>query len=398
MKYFMLIGDGMGDYPRDDLDGRTVLEAAKTANMDAIAAQGLGGLARTIPDSMEPGSDVANMELLGYDTTRAFTGRAVFEALSMGHHLAERDVAFRANLVTLSGGIMEDYSADHITTQEAGELIETLDEKLGTETIRFYPGVSYRHLMIWNGGTDAMVTTPPHDITGQAYEPYLPKGADADELIGIMEASRTVLADTLVNRKRQAIGKRPANSLWLWGQGHPLKIDTLTDRYGFQGGVISAVDLVKGIGIAAGLAPIFVPGATGYIDTNYRGKAQAAIDALDTMDFVYVHVEAPDEAGHNGDVRMKIEAIEDFDEKVVGTVLEHARKRGDLGLLVACDHRTPIVQRTHTREPIPFAFCGPGISPDGMDAYSERSAEDGSIGPILGHEVLSTFIGAFDAV
>lgn len=395
MKYLVLIGDGMGDYPLEKLDGRTVLEAANTPNMDRIARTGRGGLAGTIPDSMEPGSDVANMELLGYDTTKAFTGRSVFEALSMGHHLAPEDVAFRANLVTLADGRMEDYSAGHITTEDARELIELLDETLGTETMRFYPGVSYRHLMIWSGGQEQMATTPPHDIIGQPYESYLPSGEAAEELRAVMNDSQRVLAEALVNKKREATGKLPATSVWLWGQGRPLQIETIEEKYGLSGGVISAVDLIKGIGIAAGLTPVFVPGATGYIDTNYLGKAQAAIDTLDTKDFVYVHVEAPDEAGHSGDTAMKIKAIEDFDEKVVGTVLDAMEDRDDLAVLVACDHRTPIERRTHTREPIPFAFTGPGIAPDSMPAYSECAAEQGSMQHVAGHDLLTHFLGAF---
>jgi len=395
MKYLVLIGDGMGDYPRDELGGKTVLEAAATPNMDEIASIGKGGFVRTVPDSMEPGSDVANMEILGYDTTRTFTGRSVFEALSMGRHLGARDVAFRANVVTLTDGVMEDYSAGHITTEEARELIQELDGKLGSDTIRFYPGVSYRHLMVWTGGTDSMSTTPPHDITGQPFAPHLPSGEGSEELIRIIDASRGILADATVNKKRAASGKRTANSVWLWGQGRPLAIDTIEQRYGITGGVISAVDLIKGIGVAAGLKPIFVPGATGYIDTNYMGKAQAALNALETLDFVYVHVEAPDEAGHNGDTAMKIKAIEDFDEKVAGTVLNSFRTRNDLAVLIACDHRTPIERRTHTREPVPFAFAGPGLVPDAMRAYSEKAAGDGSYRDLIGHNLLSTFIGAF---
>ena len=395
MKFLVLIGDGMGDYPLPGLDGKTTLEAAETPHMDYVAANGKGGTAQTIPESMQPGSDVANIELMGYDTTRTFTGRAVFEALSMGHHLGADDVAFRANLVTLEDGRMKDYSAGHITTEEASELIARIDEKLGTETLRFYPGVSYRHLMVWSGGTDAMETLPPHDIIGQVYGPYLPKGKRAGKLRSIMRDSEAVLADSLINRKRIASGKLPATSLWLWGQGRSLRMTTIEEKYGLKGGVISAVDLIKGIGVAAGLKPIFVPGATGYVDTNYLGKAEAALKALDTMDFVYVHVEAPDEAGHNGDVAMKIKAIEDFDAKIVGTVLGGLKGRTDTAVLVTCDHRTPIEKRTHTREPVPFAYTGPGIVKDGMEVFSERGAESGSYHILTAHHLLDTFIGEF---
>ena len=395
MKFIVLIGDGMGDYPRDDLDGKTVLEVAKTHNMDWIAANGRGGLAQTIPPSMPPGSDVANLEIMGYDTTKTFTGRAVFEALSMKHHLGMEDIAFRANLVTLKDGLMADYSAGHITTEEAIELIKILDDTLGTETIRFYPGVSYRHLMVWKGGKDSMVTTPPHDIIGLEYEPYLPDGDGAAEIINLMEQSREVLRDTLINKKREASGKPPANSLWFWGQGRSLKIPTIEEKFGIKGGVISAVDLIKGIGVAAGLKPIFVPGTTGYIDTNYQGKADAALEALESMDFVYLHVEAPDEAGHNGDVKMKIDAIEDFDAKVVGTIQEQFKLRKDIAIFVTCDHRTPIEKRTHTREPVPFAYVGPGVEQDNMRAFSEHDAESGALQMINGHEILNIYIGDF---
>lgn len=395
MKFLVLIGDGMGDYPRDDLGGKTVLEASPTPGMDWIARNGKGGLAQTIPPSMQPGSDVANMEILGYDTTAAFTGRAVFEALSMGHTLKKQDVAFRANLVTLENGRMKDYSAGHITTPEAAELMKLIDSKIGTGALRFYPGVSYRNLMVWDGGTDATDTTPPHDIIGQEYQPYLPKGDGAAELMKVMEESQHILADAILNRKREACGKPPANSLWLWGQGRSLELATIEKRFGLSGGVISAVDLIKGIGVAAGLKPIFVPGATGYIDTNYRGKAEAALSALDSRDFVYVHVEAPDEAGHSGDPAIKLKAIEDFDREVVGTIIEAAKQRSDLAVLVTCDHRTPLEKRTHTREPVPFAFYGPGITPDAMTSFSERAAEAGSVGLISGHELLSLFIGDF---
>lgn len=395
MKYLVLIGDGMADHPREDLGGKTVLEAAETPNMDWIARNGRGGLVATIPESMPPGSDVANMEIMGYDTTKSFTGRAVFEALSMGHHLGPEDVAFRTNLVTLTDGVMKNYSADHIPTDDARQLIKLLDDTVGSETVRFYPGVSYRHLMIKTGGVATMETTPPHDIIDRPYADWLPKGEGSEELLAIMDASKAVLADALVNKKRTASGKLPANSIWLWGQGKRLEIETLGEKYGLSGCVISAVDLIKGIGVAAGLQPVFVPGATGYVDTNYRGKADAALEVLKEKDFVYVHVEAPDEAAHNGDVMLKIRAIEDFDREVVGTVLEAVRKRSDTAVLVMCDHRTPVAVRTHTREPVPVAYWGPGIVPDAMIAYTESAAEDGTLKGIAGHSLLDQVIGEF---
>ena len=398
MKFVVLIGDGMGDYPMDDLGGKTVLEVAETDNMDWIAYHGKGGLARTIPPTMHPGSDVANMEILGYDTTQTFAGRAVFEALSMGRHLGSEDVAFRANLVTLENGIMKDYSAGHISTEESGKLMKLLDDEIGSENLRFYQGVSYRNLMIWTGGKDSMVTTPPHDIIGCEYEPWLPKGEGTEEINALMNQSKDILANALVNKKRIASGKLPANSIWLWGQGRMVRLTTIEDKYGLKGGVISAVDLIKGIGIAAGLKSIFVPGATGYIDTNFSGKAKAALEALETRDFVFVHVEAPDEASHSGDVDMKIKAIEYFDREVVGRILEHFKGKDDAAILVMCDHCTPIVKRTHTNEPVPFAYYGPGVSRDNMSTFSERAAEEGSIQMIEGHKLLDLFLGDFIAL
>jgi 2,3-bisphosphoglycerate-independent phosphoglycerate mutase len=313
----------------------------------------------------------------------------------MGRHLSPGDVAFRTNLVTLESGVMKDYSAGHISTEEAGEIIRELDDAIGSDEVRFYPGVSYRHLMIWSGGTDAMATTPPHDITGQQYEQYLPAGEGAGMLRSLMERSEEALAGSLVNKKRRAVGKLPATSIWLWGQGRSLSLETIEKRFGLSGGVISAVDLIKGIGVAAGLKPVFVPGATGYIDTNYQGKADAALATLEQRDFMYVHVEAPDEAGHSGSAPMKIKAIEDFDAFVVGTVLSEAKKRSDMAVLVACDHRTPIARRTHTSEPVPFAYYGPGVCRDDMESYSERAAESGAAGTVLGHDMLPLFLGEF---
>ena len=243
-----------------------------------------------------------------------------------------------------------------------------------------------------------MVTTPPHDIIGQRYEPFLPHGDGADEIIAIMEQSRKVLDGTLINKKRAASGKLPATSIWFWGQGRSLKFSTIEEKFRIRGGVISAVDLVKGIGVAAGLKPIFVPGVTGYIDTNFQGKAEAALDALESMDFVYVHVEAPDEAAHNGNVKMKIEAIENFDSKVVGAVIKELKHRNDIAVFVTCDHRTPLEKRTHTREPVPFAYFGHGVEKDSMCAFSEREAESGAIQSITGHELLTMFIGDFISI
>jgi len=249
--------------------------------------------------------------------------------------------------------------------------------------------------MVWTGGTDAMTTTPPHDIIGCEYESWLPCGEGSEKIKVIMKKSAKVLNDALVNRKRMASGKLPGNSLWLWGQGRKLKMSTIEEKYGLKGGVISAVDLIKGLGVAAGLTPVFVPGATGYIDTNFLGKAKAALETIEERDFVYVHIEAPDEAGHEGDTDMKIKAIENFDSEVVGTVLSQLKDRENIAILVTCDHRTPLVKRTHTREPVPFAYYGPGVHKDDMKVFSEREAESGSVGIIKGNKLLNLFIGDF---
>ncbi|MCK5526010.1 MAG: cofactor-independent phosphoglycerate mutase, partial [Candidatus Latescibacteria bacterium] len=300
MKYAILIGDGMADYPIDELGGKTPLEAAHTPNMDRIARHGVGGLVRTIPEGKAPGSDVANLEILGYDSMRVLTGRAPLEAASMGIELAEHEVAFRCNLITVAEDRILDYSAGHITTKEGTQLIAEIQERLGSHRVRFYPGVSYRHLMVMRDGPERIETVPPHDVMGQRPEDHLPQGDSAAFIRGLMADSVAILKEAEVNRKRIAEGKLPATQIWLWGSGKAPRLPALKDRFGVTGGVISAVDLLKGIGISAGLRVIEVPGITGYLDTNYSGKAQYALWALKKLDFVYVHVEAPDEASHNG--------------------------------------------------------------------------------------------------
>ncbi len=360
MKYIILQGDGMPDYPVKELKGRTPLQAAATPNMDYIARKGLLGMVRVIPEGFPPGSDVGNLSILGYEPSRYYTGRAPLEAASMGVELGPEDVAYRCNLVTLqnSGGIvrMEDYSAGHISTEEAREIIELINASLGSEQIRFYPGVSYRHLLIWREGSERVKTTPPHDIMGKEISPYLPQGDDGEILNGLIQRSQVILTDFSANRVRTASGKSPANSIWLWGQGRAPKLPTLRERFGVEGAVISAVDLVRGLGIYAGLKVVNVPGATGYLDTNYSGKAEYALRELERKDFMYLHVEAPDEAGHSGEPGSKIKAIEDFDLKVVGKVLEGIREFVEYKVMVISDHRTPLSLRTHSREPVPFAI------------------------------------------
>jgi 2,3-bisphosphoglycerate-independent phosphoglycerate mutase len=361
MKYAILIGDGMADYPMEELGGRTPLAAAKTPNMDFMATQGELGLARTIPEGMEPGSDVANLSIMGYDPAVYHTGRAPLEAASMGVSLGPQDVAFRCNLVTLrhetEGDIyMEDYSAGHISSNEARELIVSINQTMGNGSRRFYPGVSYRHLLVWQGGEENWRTFPPHDLTGQNVSFYLEGQGKEKPLLELIKSSWPVLARHEVNCLRRERGQNPATSIWLWGQGRAPRVPTLQELYGFTGAVISAVDLMRGIGIYAGLKPILVPGATGYLDTNYAGKVEAALDALETMDFVYLHIEAPDEAGHSGELKNKLQAIEDFDYKVVGPMLQGLKTLGPHRVLLMPDHRTPLSLKTHSSEPVPFVL------------------------------------------
>jgi len=399
MKYVILLGDGMADYPIKELDNKTPLQVAKTESMDAVASRGKIGMVQTIPHGLPPGSDIANLSILGYDPNCYLTGRAVYEASSAGVRLDSHDVAFRCNLVTLTNSdgktIMGDYSAGHITTGEAREVIGELDVKLGGDQIRFYPGVSYRHLMVWKKGSEKVKTTPPHDISGRDVSPYLPEGEGADKILQLMGEARNILNGNQVNKKRIADSKLPANSIWLWGQGRPISLPSFSERYGLSGSVISAVDLIKGMGVTLGLSPIEVPGVTGYLDTNYLGKAEYALDVLKDKDFVFVHVEAPDEASHSGDVHNKIKAIEDFDGMVVKTVLEGIRQFKEYKIMVLPDHRTPIVKKTHTSEPVPFAICSSAsLLEDSQQriGFSEESAEKSGLFVENGFELMDFFI------
>ena len=392
MRYMILIGDGMADYPVEDLDGRTPLEVARTPNMDLIARDGSGGLVRTIPESKPPGSDIANLEIMGYDSGRYFTGRGPMEAASRGIDLTEDEVVFRCNLITRRGDELLDYSAGHISNEEAWELIGLLSEHLSSENVRLHPGISYRHLAVIKDGPERIETVPPHDMMGERIEDHLPAGEGAEFIRELMLASEPILAEAEVNRRRIEKGDRPANMIWLWGSGKALSVPSLKDCFGITGGVISAVDLVNGIGISAGLERISVPGITGYLDTNYLGKAEYALDALRTVDFVYVHVEAPDEASHNADLEGKIRAIEDFDEKVVGTVLEGIRNFEEFAVMVLPDHYTPLSVRTHTGDPVPFAIWGTSSSPDAMAAYSEREAERTGVLIDPGYTLMDRFL------
>jgi len=392
MKIVILLGDGMSDETYSELGDKSPIQAATTPNMDFMAQHGQVGLAQTVPDGLPPGSDVANLSVFGYDPRNCYTGRSPLEAVSMGVTLGLDDVAFRMNLVTLkphgSSIYMQDFSAGHISTAEARELVETLQKELGSKEFEFYPGVGYRHLMVWRGGKDGMKGTPPHDITGKAILDYLPRGDGADTLNNIMNHAQMVLHNHPVNVKRKENDSLPANSIWLWGHGKTPKIAPFIEKYGMSGAVISAVDLIKGIGICAGLDVINVEGATGYIDTNYHGKAEAALVALENHDFVYVHVEAPDEASHAGRMDHKIQAIEDFDRQVVGTVLEGIKKFGEYVILCTPDHPTPVRLMTHTSAPVPFIiYRGGQGAGNGATSYDELQA--GSTGFLLkGHELM----------
>jgi 2,3-bisphosphoglycerate-independent phosphoglycerate mutase len=380
MKVIILLGDGMSDVTYSELGNRSPLQAAETPNMDFMAQHGQVGLAHTVPEGLPPGSDVANLSVFGYDPRNCYTGRSPLEAVSMGVALGPDDVAFRMNLVTLkphaSSLYMEDFSAGHISTAEAHELVHSLQNELGSEEFEFYAGVGYRHLMVWRGGKDGMKSTPPHDITGKAILEHLPRGDGAATLNSIMNSSQMVLHTHPVNLKRKEDGKLPANSAWLWGHGKTPKIKPFLETYGLNGAVISAVDLIKGIGVCAGLDVINVEGATGYIDTNYIGKARAALAALEDHDFVYVHVEAPDEASHSGRMDHKLKAIEDFDRQVVGTVLDGIRKFKDYVILCTPDHPTPVKLMTHTSDPVPFIiYRGGEGQANGASSYSEDQAK-----------------------
>jgi 2,3-bisphosphoglycerate-independent phosphoglycerate mutase len=374
MKYVILVGDGMGDYPVEALGGKTVLQAAEIPHVRRLAAAGAVEMIQTVPPELPPGSDVANLGLLGYDPRDAYTGRAPIEAAGAGIPLAPDDVAVRCNLVTVTGGCMIDYSAGHIPTEEAHRIIATLQEHLGREGLTFHGGVSYRHLIQWRGGPDTLTTQPPHDIADQPVADHLPRGDRAGEFLALMEASKSLLADHPVNRERIARGDRPVTQIWLWGQGRALHLESYPQRFGLHGGIVSAVDLVRGLGILAGLEAPRVPGATGFVDTNFEGKVEAAFDILTRGDFVYLHIEAPDECGHMGDANLKKQAIELFDQRVVGPVWKRLEAMGaPYRIVLAMDHRTPVSLRGHTREPVPLAVIdGPtGPLPETGTAFDE---------------------------
>ena len=396
-KYIILLGDGMGDYPISELNNQTVLEYARTPNMDFIAQHGLLGLVQTIPESFPPGSDVANLSIFGYDPRQYYTGRAPLEAANIGVNLTSSDVAFRCNLVTITKGKMEDFSAGHISTEEARPLIDDLNARLGSAEFQFFTGTSYRHLLVWKNGHEQIHCTPPHDISDQNVDNYLPQGEMADQLLKLMNLSQEILKNHPVNKRRAGEGKKVANSTWFWGQGRAPKMPSFRRKYGESGAIISAVDLLKGIGRCLGLEIIKVPGVTGYLDTNYAGKAEYALSVLQEKDMVYVHVEAPDEASHNGDINAKIKAIEDFDRLIVGAILDRITQFISFRIMILPDHFTPISIRTHTSDPVPFAiFPANGKRrTDKINKPKKRFSEKDARGETVileGHQLMEFFL------
>ena len=389
MKYLILVPDGMADYPLEQLDGKTPMEVAETPNMDRLARASQMGITCHVPDGMPPGSAVANMSIMGYDPKEYYTGRAPIEAASMGIRLGD-NVAYRCNLVTVQEGKMADFTAGHISSEEAKEIINTLNEKLGDQETVFHPGKSYRHLLVTSRDRLDCQVTPPHDISGQSVEPHLPRGAAACWVREITDRSKEILKDHPVNVARRKEGSPPATQIWLWGQGTEPSLPAFKDRYGLQGAVITAVDLVQGLGRLIGFQVQQVPGATGFVDTNYEGKAQAAVRALDEVDVVYLHVEAPDEAGHMGDVNLKIKAIEDFDKRLLSLLLKQLDK--PYRIILQPDHPTPIATKTHATDPVPFLIHDSNWAEVRTDSrFSEKAGKQWGLWVKQGHCLLEQF-------
>ena len=400
MKYIILLGDGMSDQPETEHGGKTPLMAAQKPSMDLLAKMGRSGVLKTIPDSLHPGSEVANLAVLGYDVESVYEGRGVIEAASIGVTLEEGDLALRCNLVTLKGEIILNHSAGHISTEEADQLIQHLNTHLGNETIRFYTGVSYRHLLVVKGGNKFVSCTPPHDVPGKKYQPLLPKASDASgnatsQLLNeLMHRSKELLENHPVNSARKAAGKEVANSIWPWSPGYKPAMKTLRELFGIKSSaVISAVDLIQGIGVYAGMDVIKVNGATGLFDTNYEGKAEAAMEALKNHDFVYLHVEASDEAGHEGDYELKKRCIEYLDHRILKYLLEACEKMEEpVTIAMLPDHPTPWKLRTHTRDSVPFTIFRPGSEPDSVVRYDEAAAKLGSYGQLTGKQFMEALL------
>lgn len=385
MKYLVMLCDGMADEPNEALGNSTPMEKANKPCMDSLAAKAEVGIVKTVAEGLKPGSDVANLSVLGYEPAVYYSGRSPLEAASIGIDLKDTDVTLRCNLVTLSDDedyenkTILDYCADDISSEEAKILIEYIQEKLGNDVFRFYPGVSYRHCLVWsNGNPHPGVLTPPHDITGKVITDYIPKGEAVDELYDLMKKSYDLLKDHPVNQARIARGKRPANSIWLWGEGTKPLLDNFSEKFGIKGSMISAVDLLKGIAICAGMNSVDVDGATGYLDTNFDGKCKAAIEEFKNgADLVYIHVEAPDECGHRGEIENKVKAIEMIDEHILGPVVEFLKGYDDFAVLVCPDHPTPLSIRTHTSTPVPYLiYDSKNEINSGVKVFCEKEAKE----------------------
>ena len=385
MKYLVMLCDGMADEPNEALGNSTPMEKANKPCMDSLAAKAEVGIVKTVAEGLKPGSDVANLSVLGYEPAVYYSGRSPLEAASIGIDLKDTDVTLRCNLVTLSDDedyenkTILDYCADDISSEEAKILIEYIQEKLGNDVFRFYPGVSYRHCLVWsNGNPHPGVLTPPHDITGKVITDYIPKGEAVDELYDLMKKSYDLLKDHPVNQARIARGKRPANSIWLWGEGTKPLLDNFSEKFGKKGSMISAVDLLKGIAICAGMNSVDVDGATGYLDTNFDGKCKAAIEEFKKgADLVYIHVEAPDECGHRGEIENKVKAIEMIDEHILGPVVEFLKGYDDFAVLVCPDHPTPLSIRTHTSTPVPYLiYDSKNEINSGVKVFCEKEARE----------------------
>lgn len=400
MKYIIILGDGMSDEPLVNYGGKTPLQLADKPHIDWLAKYGKSGLLHTVPPTMHPGSEIANMAVLGYDVEKVFEGRGVIEAASIGVNLEEGDLGLRCNLLTIENEKIKNHSGGHILTEEAAELIEFLNEKMSTESIRFYPGVSYRHLLVIKGGKKYLKCTPPHDVPGTPFRQVLVQSENenaietADLLNRMIVESQKLLENHPVNLKRKAAGKEPANSIWPWSPGYKPAMPTLKEMFGIEkSAVISAVDLVQGIGVYAGMEVIKVEGATGLYNTNYEGKAKAAVDALKRCDLVYLHIEASDEAGHEGDVELKTKTIEYLDKRVVKYIIEETSKFDEpVAIAILPDHPTPCALKTHTREPVPFTIYYPGIQPDDVEFYDEFEVAKGAFGTLKGDQFIRTFL------
>lgn len=402
MKYIVILGDGMSDYPVPELGNKTPLQVAKKPNIDRLAQYGQLGLVKTVPETLPPGSDVANLSVLGYEPEKYYTGRSPLEAASIGIDLRDTDVTFRTNLVTLSEAeryedrVMVDYSSDEISTEEAHQLLDTIQAHFNNELYTYYKGISYRHCLLWEKGSLDLDLTPPHDILGKRVADYLPSGKDSLPLLKMMKESQRLLENHPVNLKRKEKGLRPANSIWIWGEGKKPALDPFKNKYGLSGAVISAVDLIKGLGILAGMDSIDVKGATGNIDTNYLGKAQAALDALSQgKDFVFVHIEAPDECGHRYEIDNKVKSIELIDELVVASLIKGLEVYEDYKILVLPDHPTPLSLRTHTRDPVPYILYQKSRAKKGSSmTYNEKNAQDTGIFIGSGPDLMAKFTKA----